>query len=339
MAMENVQRGEVEEALRVLDRCLLQMRWRLRPPAKRRLALDIVVLCTRLRPVIMVDYGGKMPELQDQLYHLLCLAQKESLILHFLRVMVIEEMVYLVHVKSMLEHMHLSLNMRAPLQFAVLDQGPAKLALLEEEKSVAGLFVSIQELFSSVMVNHTQDLIDMPSQGSTLQNILDETASTSSETSPYNIDQHEGSKINSTVGSLHSDSRLTSKAFELIDLSQCVNGTQISPPTLNGWLLGYPIVYLFSRENVADAANILSSGPIHLFKILICSKVSFGKEAPKEEELMSFSVPVELSSLGKEEPWAETFIMQMVEKMSLSEEIWRYMKLEVTKCIQQSIAL
>lgn len=96
---------------------------------------------------------------------------------------------------------------------------------------------------------------------------------------------------------------------------------------------------LFSRENVAEAANILSTGPIHLFKILICSKVSFGKEAPKEEELMSFSVPVELSSLGKEEPWAETFIMQMVEKMSLSEEIWRYMKLEVTKCIQQSIAL
>lgn len=76
MAMENVERGEVEEALTVLDRCLIQMRWRLRPPAKRRLALDMVALCTRLRPVVMVDYGGKMPELQEQLYHLFCLAQK-----------------------------------------------------------------------------------------------------------------------------------------------------------------------------------------------------------------------------------------------------------------------
>jgi len=266
-------------------------------------------------------------------------AEWESLILHFLRVMVFEEMVYLVHVKSMLEHMHLSLNMRAPLQFAVLDQGPAKLALLEEEKSVVGEFVSIQKLFSSVMPNHTQDFIDMPSQSSSLLNISDETAVTSSEISPRNIDQWEGSKLKSTVGSLDSDSRLTSKAFELIDLSQCVNGTQISPPTLNGWLLGYPIVYLFNREHVAQAASILSTGPIHLFKILICSKVSFGKEAPKEEELMSFSVPVELSSLGKEEPWAETFFMQMVEKMSRCKEVWKYMKLEVTKCTLQSIVL
>lgn len=339
MAMENVERGEVEEALRVLDRCLIQMRWRLRPPAKRRLTLDMVALCTRLRPVIMVDYGGKMPELQEQLYHLLCHAKKESLILHFLRVMVVEEMVYLIHVKSMVEHMHLSLNKRFPLQFAVIDQGPAKLALLEEEKSVVGEFLSIQNLFSSVMPNHIQDLIDMPSQSSSLLHISDETSSTSSETSPCNLDQQEGLKLISTVGSLDSDSRLTSKAFELIDLSQCLNGTRISPPTLNGWLLGYPVVYLFNREHVAEAASNLSTGPIHLFKILICSKVSFGKEAPKEEELMSFSVPVELSSLGKEEPWAETFFMQMLEKMNRCKEVWRYMKLEVTKCTLQSIVL
>lgn len=40
---------------------------------------DIVALCTGMRAVIMVDYGGKMPELQDRLCTLLKLCRKVSL--------------------------------------------------------------------------------------------------------------------------------------------------------------------------------------------------------------------------------------------------------------------
>jgi len=37
---------------------------------------DVLALCSAMRPVIMLDYGGKMPELQDQLCALLELIQK-----------------------------------------------------------------------------------------------------------------------------------------------------------------------------------------------------------------------------------------------------------------------
>ncbi|KAJ8445272.1 hypothetical protein Cgig2_024478 [Carnegiea gigantea] len=67
-----------EEALKVLDSSLSQIKWRLKPSSKRRLQIDVLALCSAMRPVIMVDYGGKMPELQDQLCALLELIQKIS---------------------------------------------------------------------------------------------------------------------------------------------------------------------------------------------------------------------------------------------------------------------
>lgn len=37
---------------------------------------DILALCTRLRPAVLVDYGGIMPKLQENLSSLLFLAKK-----------------------------------------------------------------------------------------------------------------------------------------------------------------------------------------------------------------------------------------------------------------------
>lgn len=42
------------------------------------LVVDILALCSRMRAVIMVDYGGKMPELKDQLCSLIRLCHKVS---------------------------------------------------------------------------------------------------------------------------------------------------------------------------------------------------------------------------------------------------------------------
>lgn len=39
----------------------------------------MLALCTGMRPVVMIDYGGKMPELQDRLISLLELIQEVSL--------------------------------------------------------------------------------------------------------------------------------------------------------------------------------------------------------------------------------------------------------------------
>lgn len=40
------------------------------------LFIDILALCTGMRPVVMVDYGGKLPELKDRLCMLLQQAHK-----------------------------------------------------------------------------------------------------------------------------------------------------------------------------------------------------------------------------------------------------------------------
>ncbi|KAM3276737.1 hypothetical protein ACQJBY_044869 [Aegilops geniculata] len=96
--------GVYEEMLRVVEACAARIRWRLRPQSKRRLLNDIMFLCTGLRPVILMDYGGTMPQLQDNLCSLLHHARQEASILNPLRVMVLKDMLYLIHVQGLAEH-------------------------------------------------------------------------------------------------------------------------------------------------------------------------------------------------------------------------------------------
>jgi len=70
-AMAAAGAGAFEEMLRVVEACAVRIRWRLRPGSKRRLLNDILFLCTGLRPVVLVDYGGTMPQLQENLCSLL----------------------------------------------------------------------------------------------------------------------------------------------------------------------------------------------------------------------------------------------------------------------------
>ncbi|KAL6582128.1 hypothetical protein OROMI_006142 [Orobanche minor] len=52
--------SELEEVSRVFQASLLQIKWRVKPSSKSRLQ-------TVMRPCIMVDYAGKMPELGNHL--------------------------------------------------------------------------------------------------------------------------------------------------------------------------------------------------------------------------------------------------------------------------------
>ncbi|KAM3276738.1 hypothetical protein ACQJBY_044869 [Aegilops geniculata] len=111
--------GVYEEMLRVVEACAARIRWRLRPQSKRRLLNDIMFLCTGLRPVILMDYGGTMPQLQDNLCSLLHHARQEASILNPLRVMVLKDMLYLIHVQGLAEHV--SPNARSQHQLAFVD--------------------------------------------------------------------------------------------------------------------------------------------------------------------------------------------------------------------------
>lgn len=69
-------KGEGASDLKNLDGgllldCLSRMRWRLKAPARHRLAIDIAALCMGLRVAVMVDYAWEVSQLQDQLCKLL----------------------------------------------------------------------------------------------------------------------------------------------------------------------------------------------------------------------------------------------------------------------------
>ncbi|KAK3204405.1 hypothetical protein Dsin_018451 [Dipteronia sinensis] len=293
----------MEETLKVLDSCLSTIKWRLKSSAKLRLQIDILSLCTGMRPVIMVDYGGKMPELQEHLCALLKLCQQESRIFERLRVMVIEDMIYLIHVEGLAEVVSSSLNSEAELQFVDLEQDPPKMITLTEKSSLGMQLKSVQKLFSSFF----------PLSG-------------------------ENDDLDHTVNAKSPDVPIASQSSEFIDLSSCMNDTQITVPTLNGWLLGYPVVYLFSKEHIADAIYNLSTKSLRIFKVLVCRNGSTYKGSPPEE-LMSFSVPYDLSMGGSNEPWAEMFMAQMQSKWGKCKQTWRTLQMEVSECYPQAIAL
>ncbi|XP_050939895.1 uncharacterized protein LOC103486956 isoform X5 [Cucumis melo] len=232
---------EMEEALKVLDSSLSQIKWRLKFPAKRRLQLDVLALCTGMRPVVMIDYGGKMPELQQRLCALLKLIQTELHIFENLKVMVIEDMIYLIHVQGLAEHVHSTLNSKLTLLLVDIEQDPPKM-LVDAEKSSLGLQLkSIQKLFSSLFSQDETEGDPLPSVGETC--VTD---------------------IRSSIHGISSQS-------SVIDLSNFLQHTEITLPTLNGWLLGYPIVYLFDKDHISEATYNLSAKPLHIFRLSVNS--------------------------------------------------------------------
>uniref|UniRef100_A0A2P2MIC8 Uncharacterized protein MANES_04G043800 n=1 Tax=Rhizophora mucronata TaxID=61149 RepID=A0A2P2MIC8_RHIMU len=271
---------------------------------------NILALCTGMRPVVMVDYGGKMPELQEQLCALLKLCQLESATFEDLRVMVIEDMIYLIHLRGLTEYANASLNSEVELLFVNLEQDPPKMVTKAEEGSLVAEVARSQRLFSFFF----------PVNGS------------NKDPSSCPLADSEDNLQTSF------DKPISSQSSILIDFSSCMQDTQVTVPTLNGWLLGYPVVYLFGKEHIADAIHNLSTKSLRIFKILVHRNVLPGKGS-QPEELMSFSVPYELSMGGSNEPWAEAFLAQLQLKWEECKSSWRSLQMEVSECYPQAIVL
>ncbi|GLT34877.1 hypothetical protein SLA2020_093680 [Shorea laevis] len=299
----------MEEALKVLDASLSHIKWRLKAPSKRRLEIDILALCTGMRPVVMIDYGGKMPELQEHLCALLHHIQKESTIFERLRVMVIEDMIYLIHVKELAEYVRSSLNSETELLYVDLEQDPPKMMTMEEKSSLGMQLTSIQKFFS----------LFFPLDG-------------------MNNDPLPQDRITDMPDSKSSLEPTTSQSSEVIDLSRCMLDNQVTVPTLNGWLLGYPVVYLFGKDHIEEAIYNLSTKSLRIYQILVCRHATPNKGS-QPEELMSFSVPYDLSMGGNKEPWAVKFLASMQSKWEKCKLTWRSLKMEVAECYPQAIVL
>ncbi|XP_024984334.1 uncharacterized protein LOC112520266 isoform X2 [Cynara cardunculus var. scolymus] len=292
------------EAMRVLDSSLSRINWRLRASSRRRLETDILALCTGMRPVIMIDYGGKMPELRERLCAFLKLTQEESSIFENLRVMVIEDMIYLIHIRGLADLIKLTINKEQEVHFIDLERDPPKIITEIERCSIGAQFVSLQKLFSSVFCANDDVL---------------------------------GCGRGSTSNAESSDCQLpvSPQPSDFIDLSHFMQDTLVTVPTLNGWLLGYPVVYIFGKDHIEDAVYNLSTKSLHLFNIFVCS--SSGKRP--QEELMSFSVPYDLSIDGEDEPWAEAFLVRVKAKWEGCKHVWGSLKMEVSSTYPQAIAL
>ncbi|XP_059446303.1 uncharacterized protein LOC132177838 isoform X2 [Corylus avellana] len=320
--------AEMDEALKVLESSLSLIKWRLKSPTKRRLEIDILALCTGMRPAVMVDYGGKMPELQERLCQLMKLIQKESPIFEHLRVMVIEDMIYLIHVGGLAEHVRLSLSSEAQLLFVDLEHDPPKALfsslcqMTQAQKSPIGMqLVSIQKSFSLLFPQDgmKDDLLSCHRA----DNMADAKSSTNE------LITSQSSSTNELI---------TSQSSAFIDLSSCMQDTHVTVPTLNGWLLGYPVVYLFGKEHIADAIYNLSTKSLRIFKISV-TRNSAPNKGSQLEELLSFSVPYDLSMGGSNEQWAEAFLANMQEKWGRCKQVWRSLHMEVSECYPQAIVL
>ncbi|CAL5073350.1 unnamed protein product [Urochloa decumbens] len=306
--------GAYEEMLRVVEACAVRIRWRLRPGSKRRLLNDILFLCTGLRPVVLVDYGGTMPQLQENLCSLLHHSQQETSILNPLQVMVINDMLYLIHVKGLAEHASPKARSTHQLAFMDLEKSCCKLLTDIEANDTVLELVSIQERFSAKYPVDTAVDMHVIQPGVTKQ---------MSRLPERTID------VECT------DNHVDNRTLLVVDLSAFLETTQIALPSLNGWLLGYPVTYLFRNGSAEAAIQNLSKHSLHIYRVYVCGSCQLGAKQ-SEEELMSFSVPCYVSMKRDQEPWAKSFIARMSEKLRRCNQVWASIRLEVEVFQSQS---
>ncbi|XP_048531056.1 uncharacterized protein LOC125510012 [Triticum urartu] len=301
--------GVYEEMLRVVEACAARIRWRLRPQSKRRLLNDIMFLCTGLRPVILMDYGGTMPQLQDNLCSLLHHARQEARILNPLRVMVIKDMLYLIHVQGLAEHVSPNGRSQYQLAFVDLEKSYCKLLANTEKNETMVELLSVQDHFSAKF--------------------------------PVEADVEPGTaKQKSGLPERDTDVECTGISIAdatslVVDLSAFLEGTRIALPSLNGWLLGYPVTYLFRNGSGEAATQNLSKHSLHIYRIYVVrNRHSDAKQS--EEELLSFSVPCDMSAKRDEEPWAKSFLAGINGKLERCSHVWASARLEIEVFRSQS---
>ncbi|EFJ37524.1 hypothetical protein SELMODRAFT_403918 [Selaginella moellendorffii] len=112
-----------------------------------------------------------------------------------------------------------------------------------------------------------------------------------------------------------------SRECSLIDFNHGLSELDISIPTCNGWLLGYPVIYVFSKDKASQASRCLSSVHLCLYKLL----------------LLNFTIP---ESNGFSQQWTpDAFMSYIATKVSQCSKIDPGdLRLDVTSRPLQSVA-
>ncbi|KAB5516269.1 hypothetical protein DKX38_026917 [Salix brachista] len=120
--------------------------------------------------------------------------------------MVIEDMIHLIHVRGLAEYVKSSLNLEVELFFVNLEEDPPKMVTQAEESTLVTELTRVLRLFSSFLPlnGNCNDLVS-----------------------------HQ--MLDSVANAEFSDSKpATSQSSDFIDLSCCMQNTEITVPTLNG---------------------------------------------------------------------------------------------------------
>ncbi|XP_024384049.1 uncharacterized protein [Physcomitrium patens] len=230
-----------------------------------------------------------------------------------LRVLHMEECGYLIHPSYMLEYMDRSLQSPPQLLFVVLDDDiPRKASQVEHEAIVQSLLEIQQKLSSLFLAQNVSSCSLDDSQEFKRENL---SAEAPVETAPSVLE------------------------------AGITNGSGILLPTLNGWLLGYPVVYYFKEENTSKAGRCVTSGPVQLHQVLISS--TFLNSSPQkageltydEDELLSFTIPNSISPLNFSEDWSQLFLQRVAISVQRASNVWTSVRMEVTTRKMESMVL
>lgn len=280
-----------------LQQLLPTLKMRLRASVRRRLAVDIMALSTGLRAAAMLDYVPCTPLMLQQLSQLLFHISQEVHEVADLRVLHMEGCGYLIHPSYLLEYMDRSLNSPSQLFFVVLDDDSPRKACQAEHEGIVKNLSGIQQRISSLLV---QDVKSCSLTG---------TQESNGENATTNV----------------------------IEAGNSTSGSGILLPTLNGWLLGYPVVYFFVEENASRAGRCVAGGAVQLHQVLVSSSLlnpsNFQSDAEltyEEDELLSFTVPSDLSPSGLGEDWAQLFLQKVTESVERACVVWSSVRMEVT---------
>ncbi|XP_024540281.1 uncharacterized protein LOC9663272 isoform X2 [Selaginella moellendorffii] len=130
-----------------------------------------------------------------------------------------------------------------------------------------------------------------------------------------------------------------SRECSLIDFNHGLSELDISIPTCNGWLLGYPVIYVFSKDKASQASRCLSSVHLCLYKLLLLNPEKVLAWRPHEpvEEILSFTIP---ESNGFSQQWTpDAFMSYIATKVSQCSKIDPGdLRLDVTSRPLQSVA-
>eukprot|EP00850_Spirogloea_muscicola_P011429 SM000071S21053 [mRNA] locus=s71:186908:189065:+ [translate_table: standard] len=243
----------------------------------RRLAYDLLCLCSGMRATVMLDYMCIHP---SQLAAVLANLFQRIRISLSLGVMYMGGCSYVYHEKNLLSTGQATLDgLHFTTNFVVLTAQGAKFADPEQHKF-------IHEQLVHFLAHLSSSLSDMPAQGGGV-------------------------------------------AGQYLDLEGYCQEGQLLLPTLNGWLLGYPVVYYF-RKQQEDAVTGLSYVNLLQLKLMLPSKLlRSGPVLTKNDAdsvdldiLLSFTVPSALCPAGSDSPWARFLLTEYCNRQGKTAQLW-----------------